>query len=177
MLFHQWACIFSGRESKRRCLSQDKYSSLLKQRCQPACRALLPAHSRSPSALLQLLFPMTMAAAWQPLDTGSKRLGDEIARWEHGFQYKGDFAMFYDLTDNLHYTKGPRWFISYIPVKNELQCSLFFSILFTQVVSHPAGKYLFLWVKMPKSCKADFQARQCLKLSSSTTANPLTLQA
>jgi len=30
--------------------------------------------------------------------------------------------LFYDLTDNLYYTKGPLWFISYIPVKNKPQC-------------------------------------------------------
>jgi len=50
-------------------------------------------------------------------------------------------------------------------------------MLFTEVISHLAGKYLFLWVKMPKTRKADFQARQFLELLSSTTANPLTLQA
>lgn len=65
--------------------------------------------------------------------------------------------VFSDLTGDLYYTKDLLSFISCIPVKTELQCWLFFSVLFTAVISHSEGKYLFPWVKMPKPCKSDFQ--------------------
>lgn len=116
--------------------------------------------SHSSSALLQVLFPRR-AAAWQDLETGST----VSSTWRI-------LQAFYGLTENVHYTKGPPWFISYTALRNELQCWRFCSTLLTQAASHLAGKYLFLWVQMPKWCKADLQARQCFKLSLSTTASP-----
>lgn len=143
------ACIFPGKESRSCCLSPGQSCwSWAASLHTGHCSALTP-QPRSATAVL----PQTTAR----LETGRKTLGHETLCQEHGFQDMEDFAsvLWFDWWPV--FTKGPLSFISCIPVKTELQCWLFFSVPFTAVISHSAGKYLFPWVKMPKTCKSDFQ--------------------
>lgn len=133
------ACILPGKESRSCCPSPGQMCVLLELSCQPAHRALLVLTPQPRSAAAAL-----PEAATARFGDSRKSLGMKHCARSMAFRTWKILQVFYDLTGDLYYTKGPLSFISCIPVKAELQfwyslvCFLLqlFLILQVNICSH-----------------------------------------